>query len=678
MHKSGYITREIVTEVTTVNTSSVQETSRTPSLTWEQFILINVEMDRLASLSRNLLSENESLKSKISSQSNLAAENDELRSKLIIALRENELLKGGSSRISELEARIALLTQENQHFSLAISNHIHEIDVWKLKYQESEENARQYNTLYQSASADIEKLKGELSRLSVHLGSYETLKVEFSKLSANYQALNQTKDNLTAILNQKDLDMSSLREKFNAQGSEISALKNKLSILISENEKLSLIVQEKTKDIDSLKAAIAKYQEIERNFYLVIREKEQLTLTLNEKNTQIQQSGNEGKELKAILIERSREIDTLKSRIGQLESENRVIPQLQARISDLVREKENLVTILTQRDTEIKNLNGQLSVIGQFEHKVALLLTEKERLSKDRDNLNAIILEKTAEIERLRVRAKDAEILEGHVHQLGNERQRLHEVVLDKSKENEGLRMKASMVPGLEDKLDYANKTKENLVTLLNEKERIINELNVRITGYEQRLVDLDQLKGKLALLSSENERLNMILTDKVREIEGLKVRLNELLIVEQKYVVLVKDNSSLNALYNERIREIQILSAKIKDMDAKLSEMSALQGKLALLASENDRLNQIIIEKIQIIQEWELKYTALEQLYISIKETTDHLEIVKRRYQEAVIASEKLDPKLSMRASQSIALRQSGTYNISTVHTRDSSPKRG
>lgn len=70
-------------------------------MTWEQFVLLNVEMDRLAVLLRNVCMENETLRSKISFH---VSETEKLRfeltesRKIIEEFRSNKL-------IIELEAK---------------------------------------------------------------------------------------------------------------------------------------------------------------------------------------------------------------------------------------------------------------------------------------------------------------------------------------------------------------------------------------------------------------------------------------------------------------------------------------------------------------------------------------------------------------------------------------------
>jgi len=172
----------------------------------------------------------------------------------------------------------------------------------------------------------------------------------------------------------------------------------------------------------------------------------------------------------------------------------------------------------------------------------------------------------------------------------------------------------------------------------------------------------INDLKGKIALLSSENERLNAILSEKLREIDVLRVRVHELENQVKSYEVLINElksklsllaseNERLNKILAERLREIDTLRARVSELESQVRSLEALvndlKNKLSLLASENERLNLLVAEKIRIIQEWEQKYLVLENLYLSIKETTEQLGLIKRRYDQAVEISERNEPML-------------------------------
>ena len=136
----------------------------------------------------------------------LKTENEDLRAKLINSKKENDFLRSEKTKINEYESKIAALTRENLKYASGASNHNAEIDSWKSKYYQLEANAKRYNDISQSTSAELEKLKEELQ-------GFEALKAEFKKLNESYQCVLRTKNVLNDLLNQKDLAIEALKDQ---------------------------------------------------------------------------------------------------------------------------------------------------------------------------------------------------------------------------------------------------------------------------------------------------------------------------------------------------------------------------------------------------------------------------------------------------------------------------------
>jgi len=129
-----------------------------------------------------------------------------------------------------------------------------------------------------------------------------------------------------------------------------------------------------------------------------------------------------------------------------------------------------------------------------------------------------------------------------------------------------------------------------------------------------------------------------VIITQKEQEFEVLRLRYVEL---ERGNSVVAELQSRLRQLADENQRLGGLLTDKDK-------EFNVIRVKLGQLAEENQRLNVVITERIRISEEWEVKYSGLERLYIAVRETTIELDQVKRRYEEACDNTERLDPNLS------------------------------
>jgi len=157
------------------------------------------------------------------------------------------------------------------------------------------------------------------------------------------------------------------------------------------------------------------------------------------------------------------------------------------------------------------------------------------------------------------------------------------------------------------------------LTVQIGQRDKEIESLRLKITGFEKNGGDI---QGRLRLLIDENQRLTTLIDERVVEIGRLNARL-----------------------------------AILADADAKFKALTA----------DNEKLTATLTEKLKIIEEWEIKYSVLEKLYISVKEATIELDYVKRKYEEACEITERSEPKLrlSVEARGSIQ-KQYGTSFLS------------
>jgi len=312
-----------------------------------------------------------------------------------------------------------------------------------------------------------------------------------------------------------------------------------------------------------------------------------------------------------------------------METQTFHLSDLRTQITTITKESERLNTLLAEREYELSNLKLKISNTTQIEQRLNMLLREKEELIQERNKLRVTISEKTRELEMFSAKASDINIVLVQVREIREEKENLERSLAKLTLENNSLRFKASSVVELEQKIEMFEKTKRHLTQSIVEKDKMIAELNVQISAYEYEDKDTLKMKGKVSALISENKRIQA-------ELEAYKSKGSSDSSVKVKKLLLEKEK--LDIIITEQVREIEILKARLNVLD---------HEKVNQLTSENKRLSLTILEHIEVIKEWEHKYRVLEKLYLSVKEATDELHVIKKKYQDAVITSEREEPSL-------------------------------
>ena len=290
----SYVVREIVTDVSRdLSTSqvgasgSVSGNLKVPNLTCEQFILINVELDRLATLCRTLAAENESLKFGTSQQNELYAEIDRLR-------RENEGLKKSSARVSDLKLRINALMQENQRLSVQYGEKSQEVDALRARVTELEPlitRVRDLEAERQRPSEIISRLQQEVDQLRTRVAVIPQLEQRLEASERENQALRQALQDRERLINESRVIALEQEVKI------IQEPKGRIALPSFENERLNSIITERVREIESLRIRVV---ELERTVAIIPELQGKISLL-----------ASENERLNVLLIEKIREVDKL-------------------------------------------------------------------------------------------------------------------------------------------------------------------------------------------------------------------------------------------------------------------------------------------------------------------------------------------------------------------------------
>jgi len=87
----------------------------------------------------------------------------------------------------------------------------------------------------------------------------------------------------------------------------------------------------------------------------------------------------------------------------------------------------------------------------------------------------------------------------------------------------------------------------------------------------------------------------------------------------------------------------------EINKLNIRLGLLADADKNMKILLTDKEKLTATVSEKIKLIEEWEIKYSVLEKLYVSVKEATIELDYVKRKYEEACDLTERSEPKLRL-----------------------------
>ena len=437
-----YISEISLTPSTTNYISSTCEIASTPiktsTLTWEQFVLLNAEIDRLSNLNKTLTTENDGLR--------LAQRN---------YIQEIDSLKCSLAHSRESDNKHSIICQERDRLNSILTERLREIDLLRSRVAELEGNEakcgsdlRQKLTLL---AADNQRLNCVVSDRKNEI---EDLKCRIHDWEDKYSHTCQDKDR---IITERLREIDLLRLRITELEGINTEFKGKLALLASENDRLGCALVDKRTEIDGLKHKLAHVHELEDKYNAVLYVRDQLNHAITERNKELNALrvkytdtenilcqneemksklaiiATENQRLSCTLADRLRETDVLRAKIVELEKNLGQFNELKARTSQLITENERLSCLLVERTKEIDGLKHKIAHNNDFEHKYCLALQE-------RDRMNSILAERLKEIDVLRARVAEIERnchqsdeLRGKLALLASENDRLNHQLNEKT-----------------------------------------------------------------------------------------------------------------------------------------------------------------------------------------------------------------------------------------------------
>lgn len=201
-----------------------------------------------------------------------------------------------------------------------------------------------------------------------------------------------------------------------------------------------------------------------------------------------------------------------------------------------------------------------------------------------------------------------------------------------KSEENEKLKIELSQLRAqVAQYLVYAEEI-EKIREILQSKSKELDQLRITNTQLDGTIQDLrDQLgqlyeyQSKLAMLSSEIERLQKMLENKAQQIDilnqklqRLETQLDQLKSVEQdkqafesKAAMLQAENQRLQELLAQTEHQLELAMAQLHDYEQQIQALMQYE-------QENQRMKLELQNKDAEIEEWRKRYEALSLIEVN------------------------------------------------------------
>mmetsp|Transcript_20104 Transcript_20104/g.23166 ORF Transcript_20104/g.23166 Transcript_20104/m.23166 type:complete len:1177 (-) Transcript_20104:274-3804(-) len=621
---------------------------------------------------------------------------------------ENELL-GANKTIAELreanaelESKTSVVVQENERLELLI-------EEWKVHAEENK-----------SFKEKLEELNSQLNGFSHGKLKFEGVIQELEKEKAELLAIKAQHEADTVVLNdlRDQLEVGKLEkihflERIEALGKDVEFwkvrtvelekqltdrldLETKLRIIVGENERLSDVIEAEKAENDNLRARI---ESLEKEILEFAAFRTEHNLLLNEKRSLealIDELNRRNSELQGLFVAEQKRV-----------SEQRISEGEVHRLRADVQRLEQALQLKTTENSELRHTyqgtESQVMKIKDLERSLLAVSTENERL-------NALLSEKINELERTRERSwmleKDSQKVGEMQYRYEARHKEIETLTLlvdAKQKEIDEFRWKYSELErsylSLESKLPVILQENERLATLVEQKLKEIEQLNITIADHSMRLLKVSDIERKLELTSADNERLLLILNERLKDSEVWKSKVAELergeYVVHDLHAKLQQstaENQKLAALLKESRTDFSSHLERSRALEVELSKITDLQGKLTLLATENQHLNLMLSEQAKELmlvrrtsaeqiealrakifeldgskidgEDWRLKYTRLseqnQQLNLLLSEKAQEVATLRGRLEggnEKLLETESLKKTLAFLSEENSKL---------------------
>lgn len=523
----------------------------------------------------------------------LTTENDFLTTDIQHFERElNEMKKNNDFLISEIAA-----LKNTSKLEPIIETH--EDNLAKLETELAD-----CNRINKTFESEIKRIETELDEVrkekTILQDSLNDLKIKYTSMLEELELFkNQTK----AVQELENNTNCHNTESLKRLTDEIDELKKKLNVANAKNEQLSIdlhiIENDKvllTKQVDDLKHSLEEKSSANKELECLKAALDHKLQDFEIKIDEVIKHKEDAERDKIILEEKvtvlEKELTSNYNSVSRVDIEKLTAEKLEttAKLETLLKENINLEQTIDRLKIEIDNLK----------EKENQLISENYSLktSTKINSENSDVLQK--KIEELKSRIIQQDLINDEISNLKIENQNL----LDKK-----LHLEAELL-ATDSKIVHLEEEFEKLITDLNEKDTIIDTLNVTITKNNTTLVSLNEtvkdLEKMVAMKNDELQRLKKDFDEISTQHKESSVKCNK----------TVEELNRMHIEKEEISKEIFILQ---EELNTKNNEISTLTNHLDTVEKSNAELKSTIDEKDKEIKE----------LNQSIVEMTDKIKTV-------------------------------------------------
>ncbi|XP_076236768.1 uncharacterized protein LOC143180717 isoform X2 [Calliopsis andreniformis] len=528
-----------------------------------------------------------------------------------------------NDKIDLVNTEKSLLEQEQAELKEAAAARERELNEVKNRLHEMEEKYTKLENELLSMSAKGEKLQLENENLQNEIKKHDELRNELDFSKSTIEKLNSIQNEYSQLMNEVDVlrlkekELVNLQEHFSKLADEnmnlrsqhesiqakLEQLKDEVTSLQTEknellsrvqenvydNEKqhIAALLEEKNRENDALKSNNNKLM----GEVIESQKKLQMTFESNKESVDMAKQTIEG--LSHLIREKDEEISTLKATLESTKSNT----ELSNDFATMKKERDELVNLVTIKHNESLQYHGE---IQRLTHLLNEQVTQIQKLMAEKDlNLSQLT-------------EKDAELL-WTKNELNAVQQRLRNIEESNISETCGI-------------VEHSKQTAE--ITLLNEK---CNALEA-------------------ALIQEQSN--NRMLQHQLNESQGKEVNAAKELERLRTHLVEIESSYTEEALIAEEARNE--LEAKLQQAEEKMKSSSTAYTSVSIRANQQvETLQQQMALIIQQRDDIQNKLSAAEDRILSQTASLTNLQIVLEQFQrdkerEIIRATERLQAKLN------------------------------
>jgi len=532
------------------------------------------------------------------------------------------------------DSKVVQLTYEIERLRQILDMRDKEIEDWKSRYSKME--------------IQITEFRGKEGRLMEYENRIAMMASELERLNGFIAKLKNENNEL--LIKLSDLEGEKTRHERVKQSSmqDKSMFENKIVMLTGEIDRLNIIITE-------LRGKEGRFIELENRLAMMASEIERL----NGFNKKLRE-----------------ENDSLNIKIQELRSFEGRIAEYENRVAMMASEMERLNGLIRKLREENDGLNIKIGEFRGFEGKIMEYENRITMMASEMERLNMVIRKLREENDGLNIRIGEFRGYEGRISEYENritmmasEMERLNALIKKLREENDGLNIKIGEFRGFEGRLtEYENR----IAMMASEIERLngfIRKLREENEGYLIRIREFDDqnqhhervkqssaqdknfLEGKVTMLSQEIDRLNIIIVE-------LRTKEGRLVEYENKLAMLSSETSRLQMMLKMKSEEIESWKSKYIQIEYTMVQFRDADMKIGILNQEIERLNGVVTQQKSELDEWRYKYTEYSSLTTTIQE---HLCMFVRLFAEI----ESLRGRVVQKDQEMEEMRKSGLMQV-------------